>query len=141
MNAPIGKPQSPSFPQVGPGRKYEDVLKSMNALGLYLRQFTGPYLDQILSQIINQLNTQVQSVGPILPSAATIIPTNPVHHVSGVAAIDTISIDPAFSGPIFLIPDGAWTLTTGGNIGKATSAVVGQVMTLVFDYEFWWPSY
>lgn len=142
MIQPVRKPQTPSFSTVLPGsRKYGDLVRDVDAIAKYLKLFTGTYLDQLMSQIVQQVNTQVQGVGPVLPSAPLLIPTAAIHHVSGVAAIDTINAPSAFSGPLFLIPDGAWTLVLGGNIGKATTAVVGQVMMVVFDYTLWYPSY
>src|SRR5258706_13741031 len=56
-------------------------------------------------------------VGPPIASAATIAPTRPVHHVTGVAAIVTITPPwEGFSGPIMLIADAIWTWTAAGNI-------------------------
>jgi hypothetical protein len=91
--------------------------------------------------IIGQLNSQVQSVGAALKSAGTLTLTNPIHHVSGVQAIKTIEPPEGFTGPVWLVPDGLWTTIVGGNIGLASTAVVGRVLMLVFDGKTWWPSY
>lgn len=141
MNQPVRKSQSPSFNFTGELKKFEDVRAGLKTVARYIERFTGAYLDPLLSSIIDQVNSQVQSVGLALPSAPTIIPTNPVHHVSGTAAVDTINVPAAFSGPLFLIPDDAWTFVTGGNIGKAATAIPGQAMTVVYDFNLWWPSY
>lgn len=96
-----------------------------------------------LQEIRTQVNSQVQSEGAILASAATITPTNPLHHVSGTAAITTITVPPGFSGNIWLIPDGLWTMTTGGNIAIGVTAVVDKVleMTYLISTQLWYPSY
>lgn len=65
--------------------------------------------------------------GAVLASAATITPRYQVEHVSGTAAISTITV-PApcatvnASCALTLIPDGAWTMATGGNIAAAVTA-------------------
>jgi len=141
MIRPVAQSQAPSFPTLAAGKKYEDIRENLMKLVRYSQQLTGPYLNGLLSQILNQINTQVQGVGAVLVSGATLIPTNAIHHVSGTATITHINAPAQFSGPIFLIPDGAWALATGGNIGKASTAVVGRLMTVVYDYTTWYPSY
>lgn len=83
-------------------------------------------------------------IGPNIASAATIAPTKPIHHVTGTAAIVTITPpDPAFSGVVILIADGIWTWTAAGNISVlgTTTAANGAV---VFTYDpataKWYPS-
>lgn len=78
-----------------------------------------------------------------LVSAATITPTRTIHHVSGSAAVATITV-PAGCTPtcvIYLVPDGTWTWTTGGNVSIAGSAVVNKVLIMVWDGTKWNPSY
>ena len=63
-----------------------------------------------------------------LASAATIAPVNPIHFVSGTTAVVTITAPPLVSatgGQITLIPTGAFSWTTAGNIALAGTAVVG----------------
>lgn len=79
----------------------------------------------------------------IVASGATIAITNSIHHISGTVAIDTITV-PASCVPtcnIFLIPDAIFTTTLAGNIGLASTAVIGKVLELVWDGTKWWPSY
>lgn len=79
----------------------------------------------------------------VIASAATIAPTNGVHHVSGVAAIGTITV-PATCTPtcqIVFIPDGIFTTTTGTNISLASTAVVNKALIMVWDGTKWNPSY
>jgi len=81
----------------------------------------------------------------VIASAATIAPVNWISYVSGTAAISTITPPTGVNqgGTIILIPQGLWTLTTGGNIQIASSAVVSKAMTLVYDKDAakWFPSY
>ena len=62
------------------------------------------------------------------------------YHVTGTTAIQTIVIDQTghdtyFTGSISLIADGAWSLTTGGNIMPCSTGAfaVGSVVTLTHD--------
>ena len=75
-------------------------------------------------------------VGPTLASAATIAPTALITHVTGVAAIATITPPyPEFTGVIFLIADGAWSWTAAGNITVAstTVATAGKAYPFLYD--------
>lgn len=82
-------------------------------------------------------------IGADLASAASISPTNPIHRVTGVAAIATINRNASYTGLLTLIPTAAWTLTTGGNIATASTAVIGKAMTLTYNTttNLWYPSY
>lgn len=81
----------------------------------------------------------------VMASAAGVLtPTFPITRVSGTAAITGITVPYAgFHGPIYLIPTGAFTWTTATNIAVAGTAVVGKVITLVYDpyAAKWYPSY
>lgn len=74
-------------------------------------------------------------IGPVLASAATIVITHPVHHVSGVVAIVNITPpDPGFQGEICLIADAIWTWTAAGNIGIAgTTTAAGKAVYFTYD--------
>ncbi|SRR5258706_11054248 len=82
-------------------------------------------------------------VGPAIASAATIAPTKPIHHVTGVAAI--VNITPpweGFSGPIELIADAIWTWTAAGNISVAgTVTAAGRSHRFTYDRKTakWYP--
>lgn len=79
----------------------------------------------------------------IIASAGTIAPTNSIHHISGVAAIATITV-PANCTPtcnIYLIPDGIFTTTNAGNISIASTAVVSKTLIMTWDGTKWNPSY
>lgn len=79
-----------------------------------------------------------------IASAATIAPTYNATVVSGTAEITTITLPGSdFQGTIVLIPTGAFTGATGGNIGKAFTAVAGKAlyMTYLQSTGLWYPSY
>jgi hypothetical protein len=84
--------------------------------------------------------------GPNLGSGATITVSAPVHRVYGVAAISTITppsscLIAGTACTVTLLPFGAWSVTTGGNIAIASSALIGQPMTLIYDpgTSLWYP--
>jgi hypothetical protein len=81
-------------------------------------------------------------------SGTTITPTNPVHPVSGTSSgFHTITVPAACQATgcqIYLIPTAQWTSTaSGGNIGLATTAVVGKVVVMTYlpSTSKWYPSY
>lgn len=83
-----------------------------------------------------------QSAGSVVASATTITPTGQIFHVSGTTAIATINLpNTGFKGSITLIPDAAFTTTTAGNIGLASTAVIGRALIMTYDGTKWYPSY
>ena len=86
-------------------------------------------------------------VAPTIGSAATIAPTNTITFVSGATAIATITPPTNLltgGGIIVLIPTGAWSTNTTGNIALATTAVVGKALIMTYDSAAtakWYPSY
>ena len=87
------------------------------------------------------------STSTALASAATIAPVSQVFHVTGTAAIATITAPTACTNTgqmcaVTLIPDGAWTLTTAGNIAVAGTATVGVPISLTYDPTLskWYPA-
>jgi hypothetical protein len=90
--------------------------------------------------------TAVTAAAPTLASAATIAPITPIAFVSGTAAVVTITAVVPIStggGTITLIPTGAFTWTTAGNIAVAGTAVVNRTLTMTYDATTtkWYPSY
>jgi hypothetical protein len=82
------------------------------------------------------------SVGPQITAAATIAPTNGIHHCTGATPIATITVPwPGFTGTIALVPDSAFTTVATGNISLASTAVVNKTLFLAFDGSKWNPSY
>lgn len=95
------------------------------------------------SEISNLDNALRGGMGAELASATTIIPTNQVHAVSGIAAISTITA-PSGIRPgdvLILIPKGLITFTATGNIAIGVTAVVNRALILVWDGTDWIPSY
>lgn len=115
------------------------------------------YVDQTTREAVDQLNTQVQGIGPDIVSDTTVQVTHAIHRVSGSAAIDTIELPAeargladetttrsvtSFTGPLWLISSvgSTWTIATGGNIKAAASPAAGHHVALVYDGENWWPA-
>jgi len=88
--------------------------------------------------------TLAPGTGANLASGSTITPTNRTHHVTGTAAIATITATAMIDGEVLtIVPDGAFTTTTGGNIALASTGVVNRAMRLVWDSTAakWYPAY
>jgi hypothetical protein len=86
------------------------------------------------------------ATAPTIASAATIAPTKMISFISGTTQITTITAPSPISsggGVIVLIPTGAWTTGTSGNIAIATTAVVSKALFMTYDITTakWYPSY
>jgi len=86
------------------------------------------------------------AAAPTIASATTIAPTASIVFISGTTAIATITAPSPISaggGQITLIPTGAFTTTTAGNIAITSTAVVGKALIVTFDVTTskWYPSY
>lgn len=124
-------------PVVGAGQVSNAIVRFVNTKVIN-RDLTGAIVLNITLQNTSSATTTA------IASAATIGIENAgqIFHVSGTTAINTIEVPlTSFRGTVTIIPDGAFTLTTAGNIGKASTAVVGQAMTLHYDGVKWYPSY
>ena len=104
------------------------------------------------NNIVANINTTNQSLeaglwfkkskGANVASATTITPTAMIFHVTGTTTIATLNVPYAsWTGQLFLIPDGLWSTTTGGNIALGSTAVVNKVLVMTYDGTFWYPSY
>lgn len=80
-------------------------------------------------------------IGPALASnTVAIAPTARIHHVTGTLAVATITLPyPDFQGEVILIPDGAFTTVTTGNIALAITATVSRPVVCNFDGSKWYP--
>ena len=81
-----------------------------------------------------------------IASATSITPVKSINFISGTAAIETIVTQAPITGAngtIILIPTGAFTWTTAGNIAIAGTAVVGRALHMTFSGSSlkWYPSY
>ena len=97
------------------------------------------------SLVLSSFNA-VSAAAPTIASATTIAPTTPISFVSGTTAIVTITAPSPISaggGAVVLIPTGAFTWTTAGNIAVAGTAVVSRTLTMTYDATTtkWYPSY
>jgi len=91
---------------------------------------------------IPSIFTNRAAFGAVVASATTITPSAYRFHVSGTTPIATINLPEAgFKGDVVIVPDGAFTTTLAGNIGKASTAVVGVTLVMSFDGTKWYPSY
>jgi len=82
----------------------------------------------------------VRTIGVPVASATSIAITGDIFHVTGALAINTITGGQT-GQEIVIIPDGAFTLGTSGNIAIASTAVIGKAMALYFDGNKWFPNY
>jgi hypothetical protein len=97
------------------------------------------------SLVLSSFNA-VSAAAPTVASATTIAPTTPIVFVSGTTAVVTITAPAPISaggGAVVLIPTGAFTWTTAGNIAVAGTAVVSRTLTMTYDATTtkWYPSY
>lgn len=116
-----------------------------NATANTLQWQTWNFLDNAGN---SYFNIPRKTLGTAIASATTIAPVAGVTHITGTAAITTIT-PPTFcttagqSCHLIFIPDGIYTTLTGGNIAIVSTAVVSKPMS--FDYDpataLWYPSY
>jgi hypothetical protein len=86
------------------------------------------------------------AVAATVPSGSTITPLKAITFISGTTVVNTISVPSNMlftGGTITLIPTGAFTWTTAGNIALAGTAVVSKALIMTYDYGTgkWYPSY
>jgi hypothetical protein len=76
-------------------------------------------------------------------SGATIAPDKMIHHINNTTAISTITAPyEGFSGPLFLVADSQFTVTSSGNVALAvTTTVANKVYVFVYDRKTakWYP--
>jgi hypothetical protein len=97
------------------------------------------------SLVLSSFNA-TNAAAPTIASATTIAPTKQITFISGTTAVVTITAAAPISaggGTITLIPTGAFTWTTAGNIAVAGTAVVSRALTMTYDVTTtkWYPSY
>jgi hypothetical protein len=92
-------------------------------------------------EVVNQLNSQVQGVGADLGSGESMYLTAPLHRVTGTATIRQLEAPAGFTGPVWLLAQGAWSLSAdGGNIARSVTATPGQAVVVVYDGSRWYPA-
>lgn len=85
-----------------------------------------------------------QTTAVVASAAGAILPSGPLFHVSGTAAVTGFTLPVGFtSGGFCIVPDGNFTWTTAGNIGLAGTAVTGRVLCFTYDWAAgkFYPSY
>jgi hypothetical protein len=82
------------------------------------------------------------TVGSAIASASTIAPVTGLFHVTGTAAISTITpptgMSSSIGGCVIMIADGMWSTTTSGNIYSAMTATVGIPYNACYDGSKWY---
>ncbi len=88
-----------------------------------------------------------EPIGTGVASASSITPTAQFFHITGTTQINTIAT--TFSNSLgsqailgtclTIIPDGAWSTGTSGNIGLAVTSIAGQEIDFCWDGTKWWP--
>jgi hypothetical protein len=120
MNRPLSVPL---LPPPGQDRFRTDLLRAITTF----------FFD-----VVTQLNSQVQGLGGDIASSDTIYVTSAIHHVNGSAAITRIEAPTGFTGPVWLIADGEWTLQPGGNIASTAAPKQNSVLQVVYDGIRWY---
>lgn len=80
----------------------------------------------------------------VASAAGVALPTGPLFHITGTAAITGFTLPVGFNtGSFTVIPDAVFTWTAAGNIGLAGTAVVGKALTFTWDNNAskFYPSY
>lgn len=121
-------------------------------------------LQDALTRVIDQVNSQVQGLGEELTVSgvnATVTASAAIHHVGGTGSLQYIYLPvdqvgtsntnaarrvSSFTGPIFVIPTATWTVVNTGVgswriSGPNTTAVIGKLMVFTFDGSAWFHSY
>jgi len=94
--------------------------------------------------VFNGLVGNASTTTPTIASATTIAPVNQTVFISGTVPVVNITAATGFmSYQITLIPKGAFTTTTAGNIALASTAVVNKALIMTYDSTTlkWYPSY
>lgn len=90
-------------------------------------------------------NSRISGSAPTIASASAISPSTEIVFVSGTTAIRTINspFGAGNGGVITIIPTGAFTTNTLGNIALATTAIVNRALIMTYDptTQKWYPSY
>ena len=101
-----------------------------------------------MSSLLGNASFPPLPVGSAIASASAIAPTSPIHHITGTVQVTTITVPSQFAasgmgGCLRLIPDGAFTTGTTGNIAISSTAVVSRTLEFCYDNgtSKWYPSY
>lgn len=118
-------------------------------------------LQDALTRVIDQVNSQVQGLGEDLTVSgvnATVTASAAIHHIGGTGSLQYIYLPvdqvgttdtntsrriSSFTGPIFVIPTAAWSIVNTGvgsfSIASANGTVtVGKLIVFTFDGSQWY---
>jgi hypothetical protein len=80
------------------------------------------------------LTAPARVTAAVASAAGAITPSGPLFHVTGALAVTGFTIPVGFAyGSFSIVPDGAFTTTTAGNIAIASTAVVNKLLTFTWD--------
>jgi hypothetical protein len=80
------------------------------------------------------VSAPAQVTAAVASAAGAILPSGPLFHITGTAAITGFTIPVGFDhGSFCAIPDGIFTTTTAGNIALASTAVVNKLLCWTWD--------
>ena len=74
-----------------------------------------------------------QPTAAVASAAGVIVPSGPLFHVTGALAITGFTVPLGYNGTFCIIPDGAYTTTTAGNIAATSTAIVGKPQCYQYD--------
>lgn len=138
MNQPLAIPQTPTIENAGTLAKFHDHTTAIQRIQQFLSK-QSLFLNAYLQKVQFQLNSQVQTVGKDLESAALVKPTNPIHHITGTGTISTINAPKGFTGPLMLISDDGFSFDTTGNITRGGEVPADTHLIFVYDGTNWVP--
>jgi hypothetical protein len=116
----------------------------VSATGLATTLSTYATLASVTNSVQSIVSTA--SAATTIASATTIAPTNKITFISGTVQITTITVPASMAssgGQLTLIPTGAFTTATSGNIALGSTAVVSKTLIMTYDSgtNKWYPSY
>lgn len=156
MNRPLPSsiilPKPPDYPeklQASPG--FRDWLGDLTKFG---RELVRALTDD-LKAIHTQINTGVQGIGADISTTevgfdGSITPLYPIVRVTGAGEVNVIKAPEGFSGPVFLISAGGFSVSQyvvdgdgrrTGNIALDLTTVTGQCLGVIYNpvTELWHP--
>jgi len=143
MNAPLQIIQPPNAVEEFRGATdWKAVVAKVSAVAKWSKDFTNWVSTQALGPTQRKVNGLTSGFSSAA-SGGTVQLSTAITHVTGTNAISTITPGPGFSGVAWLVADGAFSLTTGGNIALAGGPYsVGQHVAVIFDSStgLWYPA-
>ena len=90
-------------------------------------------MSDLLFQNFSTVQSNLQPNPATLASATTVTPVTFLTNITGAVAIANITPPVTGQHMLAFLPGAAFTTVATGNIAKASTAVVGQVLLLFYD--------